>query len=150
MKKSVIGSALVLGLAVAVAGPSLGGCGSTQGGSSGTGGTQAPGEGALGKISTQLTLPGGETIASVNWTISQGATTVLTGTYAVPAAATTIPFFIPNVPAGSGYTITLSAGNGVGTCAAGEVQICSSAADCPAGKQCIAGKWKIFQVGFCM
>jgi hypothetical protein len=109
VKKSVIGSALVLGLAVAVAGPSLGGCGSTQGGSSGTGGTQAPGEGALGKISTQLTLPGGETITSVNWTISQGATTVLTGTYAVPAAATTINFFIPNVPAGSGYTITLSA-----------------------------------------
>jgi len=35
-------------------------------------------------------------------------------------------------------------------CAAGEVQICASQADCPAGKTCTPGKWKIYQVGFCL
>jgi hypothetical protein len=109
VKKSVIGSALVLGIAVAVAGPSLGGCGSNPGGTSGSSGSQAPGLDSYGKISTLLTLPGGETITSVNWTINQGTTVVLSGTYAVPASATSISFFIPNVPSGSGYTLTLSA-----------------------------------------
>jgi hypothetical protein len=36
------------------------------------------------------------------------------------------------------------------TCAPGEVQVCSSPADCPAGKMCVPGKWKIFDVGFCL
>src|SRR5271156_3062851 len=71
VKKSVIGSALVLGFAVAIAGPSLGGCGNNPGGTSGSGGSQAPGLESYGKISTLLTLPGGETITSVNWTINQ-------------------------------------------------------------------------------
>lgn len=35
-------------------------------------------------------------------------------------------------------------------CAAGEVTICSSQADCPQGTTCTAGKWKIFQMGFCL
>jgi hypothetical protein len=35
-------------------------------------------------------------------------------------------------------------------CAVGEVQICSSQADCPTGTTCTPGKWKIFQVGFCL
>jgi hypothetical protein len=35
-------------------------------------------------------------------------------------------------------------------CATGEVNICSSQADCPSGKTCTPGKWKIFQVGFCL
>jgi hypothetical protein len=35
-------------------------------------------------------------------------------------------------------------------CAASEVQMCSSQADCPSGKTCTPGKWKIFQVGFCL
>ena len=41
-------------------------------------------------------------------------------------------------------------GNAAGSCAAGEVQICSSQADCPTGTTCTAGKWKILQVGFCL
>jgi hypothetical protein len=35
-------------------------------------------------------------------------------------------------------------------CQAGEVQVCSSQADCPSGTTCTAGKWKILQLGFCM
>ena len=41
-------------------------------------------------------------------------------------------------------------GTGPTACAAGEVNICSSQADCPSGTTCTAGKWKIFQVGFCL
>jgi hypothetical protein len=39
---------------------------------------------------------------------------------------------------------------GAAACATGEIQMCSSAADCPAGKTCTPGKWKIFDVGFCL
>jgi hypothetical protein len=81
----------------------------------------------------------------------------LEGTLACCLQGSTAPFIPPNCQffeARAGTAVACEgnglAGNGVGTCAAGEVQICSSAADCPAGKQCIAGKWKIFQVGFCM
>src|ERR1700722_5291236 len=35
-------------------------------------------------------------------------------------------------------------------CATGEVQICSQQSDCPTGKTCTPGKWKILQVGFCL
>ena len=35
-------------------------------------------------------------------------------------------------------------------CQAGEIQICSSQADCPANTTCTAGKWKIYQIGFCL
>ena len=45
-----------------------------------------------------------------------------------------------------------SSGAGVtpGACATGEVQMCSSQADCPAGMTCMPGRWKIFEVGFCL
>jgi len=32
----------------------------------------------------------------------------------------------------------------------GEVQICSSDGDCPAGHTCTPMKWKLYQVGFCL
>jgi hypothetical protein len=35
------------------------------------------------------------------------------------------------------------------TCTSGETQICSSQADCPSGMTCTAGKWKIYDIGFC-
>jgi hypothetical protein len=117
VKKSVIRSAMVLGLAVAASAASLAAC---SGGSQGSGGSgQGPGMGAFGTVGTELTILGGETISSVSWTIKQGTTTVLTGTYTVPTAATSISFFIPNVPAGSGYTISLTAvsTDGTVTCA---------------------------------
>jgi hypothetical protein len=44
---------------------------------------------------------------------------------------------------------TTDAGYMVGTCLAGETQICSSDTDCPTGTTCKPGKWKIYQIGFC-
>jgi hypothetical protein len=50
-----------------------------------------------------------------------------------------------------GTAIACETGNSSpGTCAAGEVQICSSQADCPTGTTCTPGKWKILQLGFCL
>jgi len=40
-------------------------------------------------------------------------------------------------------------GKDAGACAPGETQICSSPADCPVGKTCVAGRWKLLQMGFC-
>jgi hypothetical protein len=60
---------------------------------------------------------------------------------------------VPTVVPGCGYvrskggTAIVCETNAV--CAAGEVQICSSNVDCPQGTTCTAGKWKIFQLGFC-
>lgn len=36
------------------------------------------------------------------------------------------------------------------SCQSGEIQICSSQSDCPSGKTCTAGKWKLYQLGFCL
>ena len=38
---------------------------------------------------------------------------------------------------------------GAPACANGELQICSSDADCPSGKTCTAFRWKIIELGFC-
>ena len=35
-------------------------------------------------------------------------------------------------------------------CGADEVRVCTSNDDCPSGTTCVPGKWKIFQVGFCL
>jgi hypothetical protein len=52
----------------------------------------------------------------------------------------------PKATLGTSVACETTTGNG---CAAGEIQICSSDSDCPAGKTWVAGKWKILQVGFC-
>jgi hypothetical protein len=67
---------------------------------------------------------------------------------------------VPAMPAGCDYLKSThgtaivcedvgDSGVTAGTCAAGEVQICSADVDCPSGMQCVPGKWKIFEVGFC-
>jgi hypothetical protein len=64
----------------------------------------------------------------------------------------------PSDPLGCGYLKAKggtaivcegSVGGSATACAAGEIQICSSNADCPQGTTCTPGKWKIFQLGFC-
>lgn len=65
----------------------------------------------------------------------------------------------PAAVAGCGYakvtrgTAVICEGDGGGAptaCQAGEVQLCSQQADCPSGTTCTAGKWKTFDIGFCM
>jgi hypothetical protein len=51
---------------------------------------------------------------------------------------------------GGAAVVCETGGASPGTCAAGETQICSSQSDCPSGTTCTAGKWKLFQVGFCL
>lgn len=51
-----------------------------------------------------------------------------------------------------GGTAVVCEGTGGGAatmCAAGEVNLCLADTDCPSGMHCVAGKWKIFQVGYC-
>ena len=66
---------------------------------------------------------------------------------------------VPAMPAGCNY-LKSSHGSaivcegspgdgGAAPCASGEVQVCSSDADCPSGMTCQPGKWKIYQIGFC-
>ncbi len=42
-----------------------------------------------------------------------------------------------------------SGGGSATACQPGEIQICSSQADCPSGSTCKPGKWKLYQIGFC-
>ncbi len=51
---------------------------------------------------------------------------------------------------GSAIVCEGSGGGAPSFCAAGEVQVCSSNADCASGMTCTPGKWKIYQLGFCM
>ncbi len=53
----------------------------------------------------------------------------------------------PKISGGSAIVCETPTGN---ACASGETQICESDSDCPTGKTCTAGKWKLFQLGFCM
>jgi hypothetical protein len=61
----------------------------------------------------------------------------------------------PAVVAGCGYykatygSAVVCESPSAGRCAAGEVQICSTQADCPIGTTCTPMKWKLFQLGFC-
>jgi hypothetical protein len=56
----------------------------------------------------------------------------------------------PKYSHGTAIVCEGTAGPGAATaCAAGETQICTGDVDCPSGMHCTAGKWKIFQLGFC-
>jgi hypothetical protein len=37
-----------------------------------------------------------------------------------------------------------------GACTSGDVQVCSSDAECPSGTTCVAGKWQTFEFGLCL
>lgn len=50
---------------------------------------------------------------------------------------------------GSAIVCEGSGGGSATACVAGEIQICSTAADCPSGTTCKPGKWKLYDLGFC-
>jgi hypothetical protein len=56
----------------------------------------------------------------------------------------------PKYSDGTGIVCEGTTGTSATACASGEVQVCSSQADCPSGTTCTPGKWKILQLGFCM
>ena len=131
-QRSVVRSVLLAGLAGSTAlGAIEVGCSSTDGPSNK--GSQDPsvnsptGTGAapvdnVGSIGMQLTLPGGETVNSVNWTVTlpngEGGTTVVqTGSVNLQNSMT-VSFLIGGIPPGNGYTISLTgtSADGLATC----------------------------------
>ena len=81
-----------------------------DGGSSNTlTGARIPGAEETGAVSLQLTLPGGEQVSVVHWTLSgpNGAATVVQSS-AVEVQALAVHFLVSGIPAASGYVVTLS------------------------------------------
>ena len=92
-----------------------------------------------------------------------GAACALQGASAMPSMPTGCTYFKVSSGSTKGIVCEMpdggaaedggdaAAATGVPTCSgAGDIQICSSAADCPARKTCTPMKWSIFDVGFCM
>jgi hypothetical protein len=105
-----------------VAGAQIG-CSQGPGGSSLGGPGSAQGDN-VGSVGMHLTLPGGEEIQTIAWTItgpSGTSTVVQTGTVAVQNSAA-ISFLVGNLPSGTNFTIALS-----GTSTDGSVTCAGSA-----------------------
>lgn len=64
-------------------------------------------DGSRGEIALELTLPGGESINSVNYTVN-GPSNAIAGTYAYPLGITNPSFVIADVPPGIGYSLGLA------------------------------------------
>jgi hypothetical protein len=96
----------------------------TSGGSGGGAGAGAEDPGSLGKVSAQLTLPGGEQIQVITWQLTgpNGASTVVQSGSVPVAASNTVSFVVGGIPAGSGYTLSAT-----GTSTDGSV-VCSGSA----------------------
>lgn len=115
--KSMIGQAILLGLAAATA--SVVGCSSSPSPSTGSTGGQQPGSqgnvvsGETGTVAGKLTLADGTLISTVKYQLANGATIVQSGTLNV-ANSQGVSFQLGQVPAGSGYVITLSASSADG------------------------------------
>jgi phospholipase C len=125
LTRSLIRNALLLGAtgAVVMAGAQVGCSSPGASGVEGSGGIdngQSP-SGELGSVGMQLTLPGGEQVNSVNWTVTgpNGASTVVQSGMVNVGSSTTVSFLIGGIPAGASYTITLSgtSTDGTVTCA---------------------------------
>ena len=84
-------------------------CSAGHDGGSSSAPTGAPVPGETGAVSLQLTLPGGEQVSVVHWTISgpNGAATVVQSS-AVEVEALAVHFLVSGIPAASGYVVTLS------------------------------------------
>ncbi len=120
VRKSLVQSALLVGAAAAAA-VSLTefGCSSQGGGVPGTllPGAPAPTENVLapadrsGTVGLELTLPGGQQVATVTWAITgpNGASTPVKNGSIKVQNSQSIAFLVGGIPAGTGYSITLSA-----------------------------------------
>ncbi|MGO9832786.1 MAG: alkaline phosphatase family protein [Polyangiaceae bacterium] len=120
MRKSLVHSALLVGAATATAvSVSEVGCSSTGGAlDTASPGSTSPSEGdlppsnsgATGTVGMQLTLPGGEQVNTVTWTITgpNGASTVVQSGSVNLQNSQSISFEVGGIPVGTGYSIALS------------------------------------------
>src|SRR5271167_4767042 len=104
-------SAIVMGCGMAAASalPQVG-CSSGAPGAGSSLGSPAPGAGSqanVGEVGFKLTLPGGETINTVTYTIT--GPNAFTETNSVPVQnSTTISFLVGGIPVGNNYSVTIS------------------------------------------
>lgn len=104
-------SALIMGcgLVGAAALPQVGCSSGGPGGESSAGsGTPSAAQGKTGTVGVALTLPGGETVNSVHYTITGPNSYTLSNSVSVQNS-TTISFLVGGIPAGNGYSIAISA-----------------------------------------
>ena len=116
VRRSLVLSTLLVGAAATAVSVSEFGCSSSGDGSGTAPGSEAPVEGAstptgsLGKVGVDLTLPGGEQLNTVSWTLTgpNGASTVVQSGSVNVQNSLTISFVVGGIPSGSGYAISLS------------------------------------------
>jgi phospholipase C len=84
--------------------------GASEPGSTPPGTTANPPADNTGSVGMQLTLPGGEQVNSINWTVTgpSGASTVVQSGTVLVGSSSSISFLVGGIPAGSNYTISLS------------------------------------------
>jgi hypothetical protein len=105
--------AFIFGLAAAAL--CLAACLSSPSDARSGGGSVSPSE-ATGEIRMQLTLPGGEDLNTIAYTLTNGTPEgTMTGSYVIPPSAVSADFEVPTVPAGTGYGILLTATSSDGT-----------------------------------
>ena len=135
-RKTLVRNALLIGAAgaAAIAGAQVGcsspGQTSLDSPSSSDLGTSSSSADGTGTVGMELTLPGGEQINSVTWTVTgpnNASTVIQTGTVNV-GSSTTVSFLVGGIPAGSNYNISLSGSSADGTVAcAGTAQFNTTA-----------------------
>jgi hypothetical protein len=112
--RKAVCKALILSLALSVAGVAVMGCSDGGGDSTTEGGRK------VGSVGLRLVVAPGVTVNTVNWTI-QGPGGTFTGTFDVSGPGTTFTKKIDNIPAGTGYTVKLDAVASDGSIGHGEV-----------------------------
>ncbi len=100
----LIGKSLMFGLSAAAAAVA---CSSAPTPSTSAKSNTAPSADGVGEVGLALTLPGGEHISTLTYTLS-GGPVPMNGTYNI-SATTALSFTIGSVPAGSGYRLALKA-----------------------------------------
>jgi hypothetical protein len=109
-------SAIVMGCGLAAA-FALQQVGCSSGGGPGGEGSPAPGAGTqaeVGQVGFKVTLPGGQTLNSINYTIT--GPNGFTQSSSVPVQnSTTISFVVGGIPAGNNYSVTISGTSTDGT-----------------------------------